>query len=620
MLKPFPANAPALRPAFLLASVLLLSGCSLLSKKPIDDASGNGPPSFELEVEALSDVRELLLQHMELQQYRRLSDLRRSELSRLLGAADANIRSLLGTLGYFSPTIELQLIETPSDSDTPRKVRVQVEPGPATIVRSTQISFSGTNAEDPSGRGMREGIRRDLERFNGERFSQSAWSNAKNEGVRRLQNRRYPTASLVDSRADIDADLNEAELRMDYAPGPAYSFGPLVIQGAERYNPAGLIRLARLPVGEEYRQTTLLETQQRLANSGYYDSVFLTLATEVAQPGDTEVQAPVIAEVREAKLQKWIYGLGVSTDTGFRFSIDHTHNRVPYLDWRAQSKLQLDQKNPQLSTRLTSLPDYSGWNYFVGAKAAREELADYMANSATLVAGRSKSEDKIDRGYYLQYDMAKAQGDGAPPSSSSITLNYGWTGRYFNNPTNPTRGYGLGWEVGAGNTITPERKPFGRMAARWLYYLPLERAEGDTGRRSRLAFRANGGAVIANGNTVVPITQLFLSGGDTTVRGYSYQSIGARTDNGKLIGGRYMASGSVEWQRPITVAGNRSDWEHATFVDAGTVTDALDTYTVFVGVGTGIRWRSPVGPLQADLAYGLETKKVRLHLRLGFNF
>ncbi len=81
-----------------------------------------------------------------------------------------------------------------------------------------------------------------------------------------------------------------------------------------------------------------------------------------------------------------------------------------------------------------------------------------------------------------------------------------------------------------------------------------------------------------------------------------------------------MASGSVEWQRPITIAGNRNDWEHAMFVDAGTVTDSLDTYTVFVGVGTGIRWRSPVGPLQADLAYGLETKKVRLHLRLGFNF
>lgn len=601
----------------MLTSALLLSGCSLLSKDKIGD---DAPASFALEVDAPKDVRELLLQHMELQRYRSLSDLRRNELSRLLGAADGNIRSLLGTMGYFSPTIELQLIETPEDADTPRKVVVQVEPGEPTKVTQTEVAFTGTNADDPKGRNMRESIRRNWSLPVGERFSQSAWSSAKNDGVRRLQNRRYPTASLTESRADIDADTQEAQLKVAYEPGPAYYFGPLVIEGAERYNPSGLIRLARLPVGDEYRQTTLLDAQQRLANSGYYDSVFLTLATDAAQPGDTEVHAPVIAQVREAKLQKWIYGVGLSTDTGFRFSIDHTHNRVPYLDWRAQSKLQLDKKNPLLSTRVASLPDYSGWNYFFGGKAAREELADYTANSVTLAAGRSKSEDKIDRTYYLQYDMAKAQGAGAPPSSSAITINYGWTGRYFNNATNPTRGYGLGWDVGAGTTLTPAREPFGRLSARWLYFMPLSKTDEASNRRSRLAFRANGGAVIARDDAVVPITQLFLSGGDTTVRGYSYQSIGARSDNGKLIGGRYMASGSIEWQRPITIAGNRTDWEHATFVDAGTVTDSLDIYTVFVGIGTGIRWRSPVGPLQADLAYGLETKEVRLHLRLGFNF
>lgn len=620
MPKHFPTNTPAFTSAFLLASALLLSGCSLLAKDTTGDAIASGPPSFTLEVKAPKEVRELLLQHMELQRYRTLGDLRRNELSRLLGAADANIRSLLGTMGYFSPTIELQLIETPEDADTPRKVVVQVEPGPPTTIAQAQIDFTGVNADDPKGQNQRESIRRNWGLPKGAQFTQSAWSNAKNDGVRRLQDRRYPTASLKDSRADIDTDTHEAQLLALYEPGPAYYFGPLVIQGAERYNPSGLIRLARLPVGEEYRQTTLLDVQQRLANSGYYDSVFLTLMTDVAKPGDTEVHAPVIAEVREAKLQKWIYGVGLSTDTGARLSIDHTHNRVPYLDWRAQSKLQLEKKNPLISTRVTSLPDYSGWNYFFGGKAAREELADYTANSVTLVTGRSKYEDKIDRTYFLQYDMAKAQGAGAPPSSSSITANYGWTGRYFNNPTNPTRGYGFAWEAGAGTTLTPAREPFGRVSARWLYLRPFARVEGETGRRSRLAFRANGGAVVARDDAVVPITQLFLSGGDTTVRGYSYQSIGSRTDNGKLIGGRYMASGGIELQRPITIAGNRNDWEHATFIDAGTVTDQLRDSTIFVGVGTGIRWRSPVGPLQADLAYGLKTKKVRLHLRLGFNF
>jgi len=619
MLKPLLAKTPALQSAFLLTSALLLSGCSLLSKDKNGDTA-SGPPSFALEVQAPKDVRELLEQHMELQRYRQLPDLRRSELSRLLGAADGNIRSLLGTMGYFSPTVELQLIETPDDEDSPRKVLVQVDPGEPTTIANADVDFTGVNADDPKGLSMRESIRRNWGLPEGAQFTQSEWSNSKNDGVRRLQNRRYPTASLVESRADIDTDTQQAQLKVSYEPGPAYYFGPLVIEGAQRYNPAGLIRLARLPVGDEYRQTSLLDAQQRLANSGYYDSVFLTLATDVAQPGETEVHAPVIAEVREAKLQKWVYGLGISTDTGARFSIDHTHNRIPWLGWRAQSKLQLDKKNPLLSTRVESLPDYSGWNYFFGGKAAREELADYKANSLTVLAGRSKNEDKIDRSYYLQYDIARPQGTGAPPSSSAITANYSWTGRYFNNPTNPTRGYGLGWEVGAGSTLTPAREPFGRIAARWMYLHPFARAEGETGRRSRLALRANGGAVIAKDDVIIPITQLFLSGGDTTVRGYSYQSLGARTDGGKLIGGRYMASGSVEWQRPITIAGNRTDWEHATFVDAGTVTDSLDEYKVFVGVGTGIRWRSPVGPLQADLAYGLETKQVRLHLRLGFNF
>lgn len=118
----------------------------------------------------------------------------------------------------------------------------------------------------------------------------------------------------------------------------------------------------------------------------------------------------------------------------------------------------------------------------------------------------------------------------------------------------------------------------------------------------------------------LPMTLMFLTGGDNTVRGYGYQKIGARADNGLVIGGRYLATGSVEWQRPITIKGNTRDFEHAVFMDAGTVGDELNHMYMRVGVGTGIRWKSPVGPIQADLAYGLQEKQLRLHLRLGFTF
>ena len=619
MPKPFSSKTPALQSAFLLFSALLLSGCSLLSKFKNDDAPST-PPSFTLQVEAPNDVRELLEKYMELQRYRSFSNLRPSELRRLLSASDGNIRDLLGTIGYFSPTIELELQEQARNSGIPPTVIVKVEPGPATKIGSADITFSGINAEDPEGRFQRRAVERDWGLKVGDTFKQSEWSSSKSAGLRRLQDRRYPTANMASSSADIDTDTNQASLKVDYAPGPSYYFGPLVIQGFERYNPAGFIRLARLPVGKVYDQTSLLDAQQRLANSGYFESVFLTLATDVAQPGETEVHAPVIAEVREAKLQKWVYGIGVSTDTGARFSIDHTHNNDPVLGWRAISKLQLDNKYPEISSRLTSLPDYSGWNYFIGGKAAREKLADYSVNNLSLLAGRGKSEDKIDRSYYLQYDMAKPQGTTPPPSSSSITGNYSWTGRYFNNALNPTRGYGLGWEVGAGTTLTPSREPFGRIGARWLSFLPLSREAHESGRRSRLAFRANAGAVIARDDAVVPVTLLYLAGGDNSIRGYSYQSIGARTENGDLIGGRYMLTGSVAWIRPITIAGNNSDWEQSVFIDTGTVTDSFSDTKIYTGVGTGLLWKSPVGPLQIDAAYGIATQKVRLHLRLGFNF
>ena len=648
-----PPFARALTPlvGLCVAASAVLSGCGFLSKDknaPAYAADAKGPPSFALEINSPnSDVQKLLSQHMDLQQYRYLPDLRITELTRLMGSAEGNVRELLGTLGYFSPTIELQLISStasaspsaaPADSTASapalpgnaaapppstrpqRTVVVTVDPGPPTTITQSEVHFSGPNAEDPQGRFLRESVRRNWPLQPGNTFTQSDWSSGKSGGLSRLQARRYPTAQLADSRADIDADLNQAQTSVTYNPGPAYLFGPLVIEGAERYNPSGPIRTARLPVGEEYRLDTLLDAQQRLASTGYYESVFLTLFTDAANPGDTEVQAPVIAQVREAKLQKWVYGLGFSTDTGVRLSLDHTHNRVPWLEWRALTKMQLDQKHPKFSTQLISMPDYSGWNRFVGLSVERADLADYDANSISLTAGRSKQLDKIDRTYYLQYDYANPQGFDAPPSSSAITGNYGWTGRYFNNPTAPTRGYGFAWEVGGGSTLSPNYEPFGRLSARWLYLRPFAERDEDTGRRGRLAVRAQAGSIVAKDDTVVPITQLFLSGGDTTVRGYNYQSIGARTSGGNLIGGRYMAAGSVEWQRPITIAGNTQAWEQTVFVDAGTVTDKLNESVIYVGAGTGIRWASPVGPLQADLAYGFKTQGLRLHLRLGFNF
>lgn len=633
-------ESPIVAPVLLVALALSLGGCSLLPGKDKNSngdpavATANGKPAFTLDVEAPKEIHDLLEKHLELRRFQHQPDLQRRELTRLLGATNANVRDLIGTLGYFSPTVTVEVTETPDSEEAPRKVTVKVEPGPQTVIRQSELHFSGLNAKDPDGKEQRDLIRESWPLKTGEHFSQNAWSGAKSGGLKILQAKRYPTARIDTSLADIDADKNEANVSVTYDPGASYTFGPLVIEGTQRYDAVGLARLARLPEGEVYDQTTLLDTQQRLVSSGYFDSVFLTLAdTPDAEVGDSpqkqeearaeqgrHVTSPVIAKVREAKLQKWVFGVGLSTDTGPRLSVDHIHNKVPGLGWRAVSKLQIDRKNPLLSTQLTALPGADYWRWFVGAKLEREPVGDFDVNSAQLRAGRTRSEEHIDRTYYLQYDYAKTQGTGAPPASSSLLANYGWTGRYFNNTLSPTSGYGLGWEAGVGTTLTPQRTPFTRVTGRWMMLMPIGERDAETLRRSRLQLRAWGGAITARKDAELPMTLMFLAGGDNSIRGYGYQTIGAKTNNGKVIGGRYLAAGSVEWQRPITIKGNAYDWEHATFIDAGTVGDDANAMYARVGVGTGIRWRSPVGPVQADIAYGLQSHDVRLHLRLGFNF
>jgi len=614
---PFRPRTPAPWPALLFASLLGLSGCSLLPAQGADGA--DAPPAraaFTLDIQAPAAVHALLERHLELQRFRQQEDLQDSELDRLLAAAHTDARALLATQGHFAPTLTVTQTAAPAGAPAPRAIVLTVEPGPQTRVTEAEIGFQPPPADGTPTQRQQERVRDGWLLAPGQPFTQAGWDHAKQQGLRALQTLRHPTARIAESRAEVDAERHQARLSVRYDPGPAYRFGPLRLQGLERYDPEGMHHLARLPTGAEYSEALLLDAQQRLASSGYFDAVFLTLDTEGTDPQ----AVPVVAQVREAPLQKLVFGAGLSTDSGARLSLDHTHNRLPGIGWRAVSKLALDNKAQLLGSEWTALPGATGWRWFGGAQAQREAIGSYQVNSGRLRAGRSQAGDSIDRNHALQYDYAHSQGPDAPPSSAALSAQFGWTARHFDSPTTPTQGHGLAAELGLGTTLRPRRDPFVRMLARWLHYHPLAPAGAEPSRQGRLALRAEAGAVLARAEAQIPVTQLFLTGGDTTVRGYGYRAIGARTDHGQLFGGRYLAVASAEWQRPIVLQGNATDWESTLFIDAGAVADQPGELHARVGVGTGLRWRSPVGPLQADLAWGVQSRQLRLHLRLGFSF
>ena len=569
--------------------------------------------AFDIAVRAPTAVRELLEKHLELQRYRAVTDLDEAELARLIVLAERNVRNLVGTLGYFSPDIRITREGEVNQRPT---IVVAVDPGDATLIDSVSINFAGDIAQstDADALAQREGIRRDWRLPAGQRFTQDAWAGAKTQALRELVARRYPAGKLADSLADVDAPEHRASLRVQLDSGPLYRLGAMQVSGVERYDPLLVPRLARLNAGTVYDQNQLVEAQFRLASSGYFDS-----ASIFVDPESDPLAAPVQVQVSEARLQKIILGVGLTTDSGPRASVEHTHHRVPGIGWRAVTKLQLEKKSPFAQTEWTSIPDAASWRWVALGRAERLDDNELITRAQRLRFGRTQAGERIDRSIYLQYDRARVSGAGLQGNSaadegegSALTANYVWTGRYFDSLPFPGRGYGLGFELGGGSTLGENRQPFTRTVGRWLGIRPLQ--------RGRIAMRAEGGAVLAKDSASIPATQLFRTGGDSTVRGYRLRDIGIKRANGATGPGRYLAVASIEWQRPILRGGLPSEFESTVFLDAGAVADKPQDLRPSVGVGAGVRWRRPIGPLQMDLAYGVKVKQLRLHVSVGFVF
>jgi translocation and assembly module TamA len=150
-------------------------------------------------------------------------------------------------------------------------------------------------------------------------------------------------------------------------------------------------------------------------------------------------------------------------------------------------------------------------------------------------------------------------------------------------------------------------RTFGRAVGKLAGFVPL-------GRNVDGILRAEAGTVLAETSSGIPQAMLFRTGGDTTVRGYAFESLGVKSGDA-IVGGRYYGLASAE--------GVYWAWENvgiAAFVDAGNATDDLGNFRFALGYGLGGRARTPAGPLRLDVAYGQDTKEFRIHFSFGLTF
>jgi translocation and assembly module TamA len=610
----------------LLAVAVLASGCASLAPAPEPvPAEQPAPPDtaassaetvgsrWRVRVEAPGNLTALLQRHLDIARLPALAGdepVPEAELSRLLDAAPAQARELLQTEGYFDPSV--RLVRDGS------RIRVIVEPGPRTRIGRLDIEFTGAvqdaaDGGDAEARALTQRLRDAWALPVGEPFQNDRWSSAKTGLLAGLRTAGYAAASWIGTAAEVRPEQQSARLFLVADSGPRFLAGPLLIEGLEHHDEETVHHLADFGPGKPLSEALMLDFQDRLRLSGLFDRITLSYDTDPALAS----AAPVRVRLGESPRQVWTFGVGVSADVGPRVSVEHLHRRLFGQALIARNKLEWARLRQAWDGEVSTHTGEKLYRWLLGGTIERVESDDDIVLSQRLRAGRAQATSRIDRLMYVETERSSrrnlVQDDAAADSTEiAVSANMHGVWRRLDSQLLPTQGWSLSLQGGVGRAHSTggDSGYFTRAYGRLTLYQPLP--AGWFG-QARLEL----GQVLRPDGVAVPDSQQFRAGGDASVRGYAYRSLGPVVD-GAVDSGDALATLSLEVARPIS--SRLPDLWGAVFVDAGQAADGFAGMKLAVGAGVGVRYRSPVGPLRLDLAWGHELQKLRLHFSVGVTF
>ncbi|MBK6652516.1 autotransporter assembly complex family protein [Zoogloea sp.] len=516
----------------------------------------------------------------------------------LMRRARKEIREMLATEGYFSPTIERKDLED-------GRLLVVVTPGGRTHISSVDLRFTGDLTGGEGDRPARLAALRNAWGLQaGQPFRQADWDAAKQRLLDALSTREYAAASIVDSQAVINPDTASAELKVEVDSGPVFRFGPMEVSGLADYD-ASLVERYRPPErGEPYSQERLLRFQTALQNTSFFASVVVDIDRSTPTPEAVPVRVMVI----EAKPRRIGFGSGISSNTGYRVETSYRDAHFMGQPWTLVSGVRVEQRRQLGYADVFLPPSLSGHLDSFGVLAEHTNISGLQTQRQSIGVVRTIPRGSMENRLALNFQHEILTPEGSLRSSrSALTANWSWTYRAVDNILDPRRGQVVNFQLGGASRAFLSDRNFVRLYGRYQHFFPV-------GERDVLILRAEGGMTLAASRDGVPQDFLFRTGGAQTVRGYAYQSLGV-TEGSATVGGRYLAVTSAEY-----VHWYEGNWGVAAFVDAGNANDERELFKMNLGYGVGPRWRSPAGPIAVDLAYGQSDHRVRLQFAVAIAF
>ncbi len=525
-----------------------------------------------------------------------LGDRDEEALLRFSRGAEEQARKAAQALGYYQPQIE----STVKDGKSPRLV-LNIDPGEPVRLRNVNIRVTGPAASLKSFRIPQSSVL-----MPGAVLNHGHYDDAK----RLIQNQAsrfgFFSGRFTSQKLSVDPRAGVADIDLVYDSGPRYALGKVSFTGDTPFDDDLLQRMVPFKSGAPYDSELIAELNQALQSSGYFESVRVD-AVPTSAANDV---IPVAVTLDTRKPRTMGLGLGYSTDVGPRVKANWTRHWVNpeghSYGWEAE--LSAPRQNVGLWYDVPLDPPLTDKLRFAGGYQY-EELANTDSLSKLLTLGpewHSKLPSGWQRVISLKWQHEEYRlGD---DSGISNLLMPGVSYAYLrsDNRIDPHNGYRLQFDtkvakegLGSDNNL--------------LYGTALVKGLTTVLDNHRFLARAQIGGSATNGYKSIPPSLRFFAGGDQSVRGYDYQSLSPENSEGDRIGGRYMVSGSVEYQYSVA-----EKWRVATFVDQGNSFNDFELPNLKTGVGVGVRWVSPVGPIRLDLAHALDDPGgIRLHFSMG---
>jgi translocation and assembly module TamA len=516
-------------------------------------------------------------------------------VERLFRDADKSIREALQALGYYEPSIEKSL----SWSEDCWQASFNIQAGEPVRLGAVDIRVEGAAADDEKFAEHLSAARP----VTGDILDHGRYESYKASMLRAAIAHGFFDADFVRNQVIVDLEARSAELALRLESGVQYRFGEVAFT-------QGIIRESLLEgysdivPGSPYSSTLVNELHEALSGSSYFATV--SIRTE---PQDTVQKiVPVSVELTPAKRRIYSIGAGVATDTGPQGRLGFADRRLNDRGHQLESKLFASSVKSELtgSYRWPRDDPRREWmSVFAGVQHETTDTRTSDTFTVGVLRARNLGKHWLET-RYLDYSYEDYEVGAQATTSQLVILGNTWESAAGRELGRVTSGRRLSFDVrGASDSLGSDTSfvQF-RAKTKWI------RSFND---RYRAIARTSFGLTIKEDFDELPASVRFFAGGDRSVRGYDYESLGPVNDNGDVIGGSYLLDGSIEMDRLLA-----EKWSIAAFVDSGSAFND-STIEFSTGAGVGIRWYSPVGPFRLDIAHPFDDpdNSYRIHISLG---